>query len=67
MNNAERKHAAVTSLTFKRRERVTVRSATGRAELATIVRPDRTLAGWYVVRFNDGSALCVCGSSLSAA
>jgi hypothetical protein len=51
--------------TFKRRQRVTVASGSG-SESATIVRPDRTMAGWYVVRFDDAAELCVSGSSLSA-
>jgi hypothetical protein len=51
--------------TFKRRQRVTVTSGSG-SEPATIVKPDRTMAGWYVVRFDDAAKVCVSGSSLSA-
>lgn len=53
-------------MTFKRNQAVTVTHAAGRTETGRIVRPDRQLAGWYIVRIDsDGAKLCVAASSLS--
>ena len=51
---------------FRRRQRVMVLSGAG-DEPATIVKPDKHLVGWYIVRFDDGHKLCVFGSGLAAA
>jgi hypothetical protein len=53
--------------TFKRRQRVEITHAAGRTELGAIVRPDRALAGWYIVRYDDGTQACVRFSSIAAA
>ncbi len=53
--------------TYRRRQRVQITHAAGRVELATIVRPDRTMDGRYIVRFaDDGHKLCVAASSIEA-
>jgi hypothetical protein len=52
---------------FKNRQRVIVTGGAGNAEAATIVRPDRQLVGWFIVRFDDGGKLCVASTSLQAA
>jgi len=60
-------HTAKTkTAAFKRRQQVQIAGAAGRVEAATIVRPDRTLAGWFIVRFDDGHKLCVAASSIAA-
>jgi hypothetical protein len=59
--------ATQTSQTLKRRQRVVIGYAMGdQTDLGTIVRPDSHMAGWYIVRFDDGGKLCIHGSNLTA-
>lgn len=52
---------------FKRRQRVQITHAAGKTEGATIVRPDRTLVGWWIVKFDDDAKLCVHASNIAVA
>jgi hypothetical protein len=53
---------------FRRNQPVLIKHAAGRTETGRIVRPDRTLVSWYIVRFDvDGAKLCVSATSLQAA
>jgi hypothetical protein len=58
----------MTTATFKRNQPVRIQHAAGKFETGRIVRADRQLAGWYIVRFDmDGATLCVAATSLQNA
>ena len=51
---------------FKRNQKIVITHAAGKTETGRIVRADRQLSGWYIVRFDvDGAKLCIFASASS--